>query len=168
MAWQYSFYLVDAVRAALAEVGEGSREISIAVRGKDELTMLAGDVEAMVAKVHAEERARRELVESISHDLRTPVTTIRLIAEGLEEGIFEQDRLRDQLQLISTHVRGLGALIDDLLELSRQEAGEVNWSMRQVRLDQRLILKCALTRTRVSPQARGRLEGGWYGWCSGT
>jgi signal transduction histidine kinase len=127
---------LDAVRTALAEVGEGSREVSIAVHGKDELTALAADVEAMVAKVHAEERTRRELVASVSHDLRTPVTTIRLIAEGLEDGIFEPDRIRDQLQLISTHVRGLGALIDDLLELSRLEAGEVHWSMQQIRLDQ--------------------------------
>jgi signal transduction histidine kinase len=127
---------LDAVRAALAEVGEGSREISIAVRGKDELTALAADVEAMVAKVHAEERTRRELVAAVSHDLRTPVTTIRLIAEGLEDGIFEPDLVRGQLQLISTHVRGLSSLIDDLLELSRLDAGEVHWSVHQVRLDQ--------------------------------
>ena len=38
--------------------------------------------------------------------------------------------------LISTHVRALGSLIDDLFELSRLEAGEVHWSMQQVQLDQ--------------------------------
>lgn len=127
---------LDAVRAALVEVGEGSREVSIPVRGHDELAALAADVEAMVAKVGAEERARRELVASVSHDLRTPVTTLRLISEGLEDGIFEPERIREQLQHISTHVRALGALIDDLFELSRLEAGDVHWSMRQVQLDQ--------------------------------
>jgi signal transduction histidine kinase len=90
----------------------------------------------MVAKVGAEERARRELVASVSHDLRTPVTTLRLISEGLEDGIFEPDGIREQLRLISNHVRALGSLIDDLFELSRLEAGEVHWSMRHVRLDQ--------------------------------
>jgi signal transduction histidine kinase len=126
---------LDAVRAALVQVGEGSRQVSIPIRGGDELAALASDVEAMVAKVSAEERARRELVASASHDLRTPVTTLRLIAEGLDDGIFEPERAREELRLISTHVRALSSLIDDLFELSRLEAGEVHWSMQQVRLD---------------------------------
>jgi signal transduction histidine kinase len=127
---------LDSIRAALVEVGEGSRRVSIPVRGEDQLAALAAEVEAMVAKVGAEERARRELVASVSHDLRTPVTTLRLISEGLEDGIFEPERVREQLRHISAHVRALGSLIDDLFELSRLEAGDVHWSMRQVQLDQ--------------------------------
>jgi signal transduction histidine kinase len=127
---------LDAVRSAVTEVGEGTREVRIPVQGQDELAVLASDVEAMVAKVAAEERARRELVASVSHDLRTPITTLQLISEGLEDGIFEPERIRDQLQLMATHVRALGTLIDDLFELSRLEAGDVQWSMQQVRLDE--------------------------------
>jgi signal transduction histidine kinase len=127
------------VRRALAEVGEGSREPRIEVRGGDELAELAADVEGMARKVAAEERARRELVASVSHDLRTPITTLQLIAEGLEDGIFEPDRVREQLQLMSRHVHSLGALIDDLFELSRLEAGDIHWSMEQVRLDELVL-----------------------------
>jgi signal transduction histidine kinase len=127
---------LDAVRQALAEVAEGSREVLIPVRGKDEIAELAADVEATVARVAAEEHARRELVASVSHDLRTPITTIQLIAEGLEDGIFEPQHVREQLHLISTHVRALSSLIDDLFELSRLEAGDVQWSMQQVPLDE--------------------------------
>ena len=127
---------LDVVRAAVTQVGEGSRQLQIPVEGQDELALLASDVEAMAAKVAAEERARRELVASISHDLRTPITTLQLISEGLEDGIFEPERIRDQLQLMATHVRALGALINDLFELSRLEAGDVQWSMQQVRLDE--------------------------------
>ncbi len=99
---------LDAVRSAVAQVGEGSRELQIAVRGQDELALLAADVEAMAAKVASEERVRRQLVASVSHDLRTPITTLQLIAQGLEDGIFEPERVREQLGLISTHVRALG------------------------------------------------------------
>jgi signal transduction histidine kinase len=127
---------LDAVRRALTEMGEGSRELHIPVRGRDELAALAGDVEAMACKVAAEERARRELVASVSHDLRTPLTTLQLIAEALEDGIFEPERVREQLQLMSKHVRSLSSLIDDLFELSRLEAGDVRWSMERVALDE--------------------------------
>jgi signal transduction histidine kinase len=127
---------VDAIRAALAEVAAGAREVHIPVQGDDELAQLAADVEAMVARVAAEESARRELVASVSHDLRTPLTTLRLIAEGLEDDIFEPDAVREQVRLMSVHVRALGALVDDLFELSRLEAGDVSWSIERVNLDQ--------------------------------
>jgi signal transduction histidine kinase len=141
---------LDAIRVALAQVAGGAREVKIPVRGDDELAQLAADVEAMVARVAAEESARRELVASVSHDLRTPLTTLRLIAEGLEDGIFEPETVREQLRLMSVHVRALGGLVDDLFELSRLEAGDVSWSIEQVHLDQ-LVQE---TIQAMSPQAR--------------
>jgi signal transduction histidine kinase len=127
---------LDAIRTAVAAVGEGSRHVDIPVKGHDELAILAMDVEAMVSKVASEERARRELVAAVSHDLRTPITTLQLIAEGLEDNIFEPERTREQLRLISAHVRALGSMIEDLFELSRLEAGDVHWSVEHVRVDE--------------------------------
>jgi signal transduction histidine kinase len=129
---------LDSVRQALAEVGEGSREVDIRVRPGGELATLAADLQTMVSKLAAAERARRELVASVSHDLRTPLTTLRLIAEGLEDGIFEPERTREQLRLIATHVRALSSLVDDLFELSRLEAGDLRWSMERVQVDELL------------------------------
>jgi signal transduction histidine kinase len=126
---------LDTIREALARVAAGARSVQIPVRGDDELRQLAADIEAMVSRVAGEEQARRELVAAVSHDLRTPLTTLRLISEGLEDGIFEPDAAREQVRLISVHVRALSALVDDLFELSRLEAGDVSWSLEQVRLD---------------------------------
>ena len=127
---------LDTISRALHAVGEGSRAVSIPVRRRDELAALAADVEGMVSKVADEERARQHLVAAISHDLRTPITSIRLIAEGLEDGVFEPERTTEQLRALSVHVRALSALIDDLFELSRLEAGQIRWSIEQIELDQ--------------------------------
>jgi signal transduction histidine kinase len=110
--------------------------VDIPIQGHGELATLATDLQAMVGKLDAAERARRQVVASVSHDLRTPLTTLRLIAAGLEDDIFEPERTREQLRLISTHVRTLGSLIDDLFELSRLEAGDIRWSMQRVQLDE--------------------------------
>ena len=126
---------LDSVRTALARVGEGAREVRIPVHGDDELAALAADVERMAARIDAEERTRRHLVASVSHDLRTPITNLRLITEGLEDGIFEPERSRELMQSIAAQVRALGVLIDDLFELSRLEAGDIRWSAQQVHLD---------------------------------
>jgi signal transduction histidine kinase len=154
---------VDEVRAAIARVGEGSRDVTVAVRGSDELAVLAADVESMVVRLGASERARRQLLAAVSHDLRTPLTTIQLISEGLEDGIFAPERTREQLALISTHVRALGALINDLFELSKLEAGDLNWSMEQVRLDE--LLRETVDAMRPHAEAggvavRAELDGG--------
>jgi signal transduction histidine kinase len=127
---------LESVRTALADVGEGARDVHVKVVGHDELAALAEDVERMAARIDAEERTRRRLVASVSHDLRTPITNLRLITEGLEDGIFEPERSRELMRSISAQVRALGVLIDDLFELSRLEAGDIRWSVQQVHLDE--------------------------------
>jgi signal transduction histidine kinase len=144
---------LDAVRRALRAVGEGARQVSIPVRRRDELAALAADVEAMVGKVGDEEAARRRLVAAVSHDLRTPITSLRLIAEGLEDGLFEPERTTEQLRALSVHVRALSALIDDLFELSRLEAGDISWTREQVPLQE--LVGETVEAMRVQAEAKG-------------
>jgi signal transduction histidine kinase len=127
---------LDRVRDVLAAVGEGRRDVRSAVDGRDELAALSADVDAMIARLDAEERARRSLIAAVSHDLRTPITSLQLVAEGLRDDIFEPERRRVELARLTTHVRALSALIDDLFELSRLETGEIRWTLEQVRIDE--------------------------------
>ena len=89
----------------------------------------------MVARLDTEERARRDLIAAVSHDLRTPITALRLLADAIDDGLVDAEDRRDYAARIGTHVRALGALIDDLFELTRLESGELTWTMEQVRLD---------------------------------
>ena len=132
---------VEEVRAGLAAVGAGERDVRIGVRGRDELARLAGDVEAMVGRLAAEERARaaaetahRDLLAAVSHDLRTPLTSLRLLAEALQDDLVEGAQRRDYVDRLGTHVRALAGLVEDLFELSRLQAGEVRWAMENVPL----------------------------------
>jgi signal transduction histidine kinase len=127
---------LDAVRTTLHAVAEGRRDVVTGVRGGGELGELAHEVDAMVARLDGEERARRALVVAVSHDLRTPITSLRLLADAIGDGIVDERTARDYAARISTHVQALGALIEDLFELSRLEAGELHWSMRQVAVDE--------------------------------
>jgi signal transduction histidine kinase len=126
---------VDAVRATLASVGEGRRDIRTGVRGRDEIARLAADVDAMVARLEAEEGARRSLIAAVSHDLRTPITALRLLADAIDDEVVDAETRREYAARIGTHVRALGALIDDLFELTRLESGDLTWTMERVRVD---------------------------------
>jgi signal transduction histidine kinase len=134
---------IEAVRDGLRAVGEGRRDVHIRTGGRDELAELAAAANAMAAQLaereserDAAEGARRDLIAAVSHDLRTPLTSLRLLADAIEDDLVDRDTRRLYLEQMSVHIRSLSALIEDLFELSRLEAGDIQWSMQQVRLDE--------------------------------
>jgi signal transduction histidine kinase len=134
---------VDTLRAGLAAVGAGERSLRLQLGGDDELAQVAVEVEAMVARLAAAETqreeadaARRSLIAAVSHDLRTPVTALRLLTDAVDDEIGDPETRRAYVRRLGVHVRALGALIDDLFELTRIEAGEVTWTMQQVQIDE--------------------------------
>jgi two-component system phosphate regulon sensor histidine kinase PhoR len=71
------------------------------------------------------DRIRRDFVANASHELRTPLTSIRGFVEALEDGALQEpERAERFLGKIRTHADRMAALVEDLLELSRLEAGE--------------------------------------------
>lgn len=80
------------------------------------------------------EKARRHLVAAVSHDLRTPITSLRLLAEAVDDRVVDGELRREYVRRMRTHISALSGLIDDLFELSRLEAGDISWSLESVPL----------------------------------
>ena len=135
---------IETIRDGLVAVGRGERELRIETAARDELAELADAANAMIARLHSEElardqsdAARRDLVAAVSHDLRTPITSLRLLAEAVgDDVVLDGEMRRGYLERMRTHIDALGALIDDLFELSRLEAGDIQWSLERVPLDE--------------------------------
>ena len=133
---------VEALRDGLERVGEGERDIEVKVGGDDELAELAGSVNSMIRRLEAEESsreeadsARRRLVASVSHDLRTPLASLRLLVESIEDGVVTGETRDRYIGQLRGHVNVLTDLVDDLFELSRIEAGDIIWSMSRIEVD---------------------------------
>jgi signal transduction histidine kinase len=134
---------IESVRDGLRAVGDGRRDMRIQTGGGDEIAELAAAANRMTAQLaereeerDAAEQARRGLVAAVSHDLRTPLTSLRLLAHAVEDELVDPDTRRRYLEEMSVHIRSLSALIEDLFELSRLEAGDIEWSLQRVRLDE--------------------------------
>ncbi len=132
---------VEAIRDGLMAVGAGERNLRIVTGAGDELGELAQAADAMIVRLRSEEAARdgseaarRGLVAAVSHDLRTPITSLRLLAEAVGDDIVDGEVRRAYLGRMRTHIDALSALIDDLFELSRLEAGDIRWSLERVPL----------------------------------
>ena len=99
------------------------------------------------------EEARRQMVAAVSHDLRTPLASLRLLVEAIDDGVATGETRERYLGEMRTHVEALTTLIDDLFELSRIEAGEIAWTMGQVEL--RELIDDTVAAMRAPAEARG-------------
>jgi signal transduction histidine kinase len=151
---------VEAIRDGLRAVGRGGRDVRIETAVHDELAELALEANAMIERLRAEEAgrdqseaARRDLVAAVSHDLRTPITSLRLLTEAVQDDIVDGETRRGYLKRMRTHIDALSALIDDLFELSRLEAGDINWSLERVPLAE--LVGETVEAMRVQAEAKG-------------
>ena len=150
----------QAIRDGLVAVGNGDRQLTIATSGRDELAELAAAADAMVGRLAAEEAARDQsetarghLIAAVSHDLRTPITSLRLLAEAVEDEIVDGEARKEYLARMRTHLMALSALIDDLFELSRLEAGDINWSVERVAVGE--LVRETVAAMRVHAERKG-------------
>jgi signal transduction histidine kinase len=102
-----------------------------------ELAALSRELDATALKLReSRERerrmdaSRRQLVASVSHDLRTPLAGLRAMAEALQDGIAT-DTARHHRQML-TEVTRLSTMVDDLFELSRIESGTLTLSRDRI------------------------------------
>ena len=144
---------IGAVRDALIAVGAGDRDLTVSNGTRDEIGELADAADAMIRRLDTTERARRDLVAAVSHDLRTPVTSLRVLTEAIEDQVVDEESRRRYLMTMRTHVSALGTLIDDLFELSRLEAGDIEWSVSRVELAE--LVAETVTAMRVQADAVG-------------
>ena len=152
---------VEAIRDGLVAVRRGQREVTIETSAHDELAELAAAANAMIDQLREEEAgrdlseaARRDLVAAVSHDLRTPITSLRLLADAVGDGIVEDAEMRrGYLRRMGTHIDALSVLIDDLFELSRLEAGDISWTIEQVPLPE--LVGETVEAMRVQAEAKG-------------
>ena len=94
---------------------------------------MAAELERMRSERDDADRARRNLVASVSHDLRTPLTSLRLLVEAIDDGVLEGPaETADALRRAKGYVTTLSTLVDDLFELARLEAGDISWTLSQV------------------------------------
>ncbi len=152
---------VEAIRDGLVAVGRGRREVTIETSAHDELAELASAANVMIYQLREgeagrdqSEAARRDLIAAVSHDLRTPITSLRLLADAVGDDIVEDaETRRGYLRRMGTHIDALSVLIDDLFELSRLEAGDISWTIEQVPLQE--LVGETVEAMRVQAEAKG-------------
>ena len=133
---------IERVRAGTARIAAGELESEVPVEGHDEVAGLAEDFNRMARALGAAaereremEKARRDLIAAVSHDLRTPLASTRALIEAVADGMAA-DREAEARYLSSARreLAHLSRLVDDLFELARIDAGVLQLTMEAASL----------------------------------
>jgi signal transduction histidine kinase len=122
---------VSALHQSAAAIATGDLSARVAVTGDDELAALARSFNHMadqlaagVAERARQEQLRRELVAAVSHDLRTPLASLRAMVEALADGVVDDPAtIARYYDTMHAQIAQLTELIEDLFSLSRLDAG---------------------------------------------
>jgi two-component system, OmpR family, sensor histidine kinase MtrB len=115
---------------AARRLGAGKLDTRVEVRGNDEVADVsrtfnetADALERSIAELRSLEASSRRFVADVSHELRTPLTAMTAVTDLLEEATDVGDESAPAAQLIVAETRRLARLVEDLMEISRFDAG---------------------------------------------
>ena len=119
------------LRQAAGAIEAGDLSARAPEAGTGELQKVAHAFNAMAASVEQLFDARRELVSWASHDLRTPLASLRALVEAAEDGLLEPP---EYLPSLREQTETLSGLVDDLFELAQIDAGVLTFELHDTRL----------------------------------
>ncbi len=118
------------MRRAVKDFADGHFDCRVAVHGNDEMAELGVAFNQMAQALENTEKTRSSFVANVSHDLRSPMTTISGFIDAIRDGIIPPEKQDYYLGLISGEVHRLSRLVSSLLDVTRIEAGERKFVMK--------------------------------------
>ncbi len=129
------------------EIGAGNLEYRIRYAGKDEFAPICAEFNQMavrlkrsVAESQQHEESRKELMASISHDLRSPLTSIQAYVEGLLDGVANTpEKQRAYLQTVKKKAEEIQRMVSQIFLYSKMELADFPLHIKVLRLDQEML-----------------------------
>ena len=128
------------VAEAAAAVAKGNLEQRAPVRGPIEVRTVAQAFNHMTDEVTATQQAQRDFLANVTHDLRTPLTSIQGFSQAIMDGVASDPAASKRAAAIINDEAGrMNRMVQELLDLARVEAGRFNMTKQQIKLSDLLI-----------------------------
>ena len=157
---------IQLLKSAAEKLAQGDLQTRVPVQGRDEVAGLAVTFNQMAQQLQAAdqkqrelENLRRDLIAWVSHDLQTPLASMRAILEALSDGVVEDpETVKRYLNTAQRDVRYLSALIDDLFQMAQLDAGGFPLHLAEASLSD-LVSDTLESFTELAKQQELTLEG---------
>jgi signal transduction histidine kinase len=138
---------------AAGEVAAGHFDLEVVPSGPKEIRGLAAAFNHMIERVKTSQKSQRDFIANISHELKTPLTSIAGFAQAILDGAASSEAQRSQAaQVIYQESQRLQRMVDQLLSLAKFDAGQVQLVLSPVEVEE-LISSCI---ERMKPAAQAK------------
>ena len=138
------------ITRASSEIAHGNYGQQLPIEGWGEMARLATSVNRMSREVDRSQRTMRDFVANVSHELKTPLTSIQGYSQAILEGVADDPAaIEHSASVIYGEAARMRRLVDELLDLSRVESGQIELDRHEV--DLRQVLNRVVVR--LEPQA---------------
>ncbi|MFW2491189.1 sensor histidine kinase [Clostridium chromiireducens] len=134
----------------LAEINNAAKRFAngevnkrVYVESQDEIGELANSFNIMAESLEKVENNRRDFISNVSHELRSPITSIKGFIAGIIDGVIPKDKEGYYLDIVYSEIHRLTRLINDLLDLSAIESGKLKFDIKKININE-LIRLCVL------------------------
>lgn len=126
------------ITEATRKIAGGDFNVKLHIRQKDELGVLAESITHMAAELNKMEKMRQEFVSNVSHDIQTPLTSIRGFSKLLQQDGLDPEERMGYLKLIESESERLSRLSENLLKLASLDSEHHPLDPKPIQLDEQL------------------------------
>lgn len=125
------------------KISKGEVEKRVSIKSKDEIGTLAKSFNSMADSLEEVEKNRREFISNVSHEIRSPITSIKGFIGGILDGVIPKEKENYYLSVAYEEIQRLTRLVNDLLDLSAIEAGQFKLRIEEIDINE-IIRICVI------------------------
>ena len=131
---------IEDINNAAKRLAKGNVQERVKVVGKNEIGELAESFNRMAQSIEQSDNIRKEFISNVSHELRSPITSIKGFIGGILDGVIPRDKENYYLKIVYDEIDRLARLVNDLLDISAMESGKFNLHISEFDINQTISL----------------------------
>lgn len=137
------------INAVAKKIAKGEVEKRVEIISNDEIGELAESFNLMADNIEKVENHRREFISNVSHEIRSPITSIKGFIGGILDGVIPKEKENYYLSIAYEEIQRLTRLVNDLLDLSAIEAGQFRLRIEELNINELIRLTVIKFETKV-------------------
>lgn len=132
ISFVFIYFLSRRITSPLKEMNEAAKVIAggdfdkrLSIQGEDEVAELADSFNYMAEALNNLEELRRAFIANISHDLRSPLTSIQGFVQAILDGTISMEKQSTYLEIVLDETRRLTKMTNDIMDLTKMESGQI-------------------------------------------
>lgn len=141
------------INAVAKKIAKGEVEKRVEIVSDDEIGELAESFNLMADNIEKVENNRREFISNVSHEIRSPITSIKGFIGGILDGVIPKEKENYYLSIAYEEIQRLTRLVNDLLDLSAIEAGQFRLRIEELNINELIRITVIKFETKVKAKA---------------